>query len=111
VALLLDEMRDVPDARRAARFHCVVALADASRPRLVARGVVEGRIARAAAGVSGFGYDPVFVPDGHERTFAELGLEVKNRMSHRARALAELRRGLDACLADLAAGAEDRNRG
>lgn len=54
-------------------------------------GEVSGRIAAAAAGSSGFGYDPIFIPDGYTETFAQLGLEVKNQLSHRARAIAKLK--------------------
>ncbi len=59
-------------------------------------GTCEGRIALAPRGASGFGYDPLFIPLGHEETFAELGEEVKNRLSHRAKALAKLKRWLEA---------------
>ena len=90
-ARLLDEMRHVPEGQRTARFQCAVVLADRDKVLLSAQGTVEGRIAAAPAGSSGFGYDPVFVPVGHDRTFAQLGAEVKQSMSHRARALAELK--------------------
>ncbi len=105
-AKLLRLLRDVPPAKRTARFRCVIALAgvpegkvEAASPvcyadEFVARtfdGVCEGRILFAPRGVNGFGYDPLFVPDGFEQTFAELGDEVKNRLSHRARALAKLK--------------------
>ena len=95
VSLLLKEMRDVPDAERTARFRCVAVLADEQTTHLTTKGVVEGRIATSAAGSSGFGYDPVFIPGGHDRTFAQLGTGVKHRMSHRARALGEFRSALD----------------
>ena len=54
---------------------------------VTAEGTCEGRIAEAPRGAGGFGYDPLFVPEGYDRTFAELGEEVKNRISHRGRAL------------------------
>jgi XTP/dITP diphosphohydrolase len=54
-------------------------------------GTCEGTIAKSAAGKGGFGYDPLFVPQGHKRTFAELGSEIKNQLSHRAAALARLK--------------------
>ncbi len=88
---LLEALREVPDERRTARFVCVVALAAPGVPTRLARGVCEGRIAREERGAGGFGYDPVFVPAGHDRTFAELPAETKNRLSHRARALATAR--------------------
>ena len=60
-------------------------------PTRLFEGSCEGRIAQGAGGAGGFGYDPLFVPEGCGRTFAELGDEVKNKISHRARALAALR--------------------
>jgi XTP/dITP diphosphohydrolase len=78
------------EGERRARYVCVlVALADDGR-ELVAEGALEGSIARAAAGDGGFGFDPVFVPDGETRTVAELGGDWKTRNSHRARAAAAL---------------------
>ena len=94
VARLLREIKDVPPAARTARFQCVVVMADAGGPRLKACGRVEGRIASAPAGQAGFGYDPVFIPEGYDRTFGELGPKVKQRISHRARALARWREHL-----------------
>lgn len=92
VDLLLERLRDVPDSERTARFVCVlVALAPDGR-ELVAEGTVEGHIAHAPSGTSGFGYDPVFVPTGHAASFAELGSDVKAGISHRANAAAELAR-------------------
>lgn len=72
---------------RSARFLCTMALARGGRREAHFTGAVEGEIARAPAGAGGFGYDPLFIPEGHTRTFAELGDEVKNSLSHRARAL------------------------
>lgn len=84
-ALLLRELEGVPPARRTARFRAVVALALPGDRTFTREGVLEGRIAPAPRGDSGFGYDPVFeLPDG--RTLAELGGE-KQEMSHRARAI------------------------
>lgn len=90
--LLLEELAGVPEARRGARYQCVIVLVrDAADPRpLVARGTWEGRIARAPRGTGGFGYDPVFLPHGEERTAAELGAAQKNALSHRAQALRAL---------------------
>ena len=91
-AKLLRELTDVPDDNRGAQFHCVlalVALGQAAEVRTF-EGICRGRIAQAQTGQGGFGYDPLFVPDGHELSFAELGREVKNAISHRARALAKL---------------------
>ncbi len=79
-------------ANRSAQFRCVIALADPSGEARTVAGVCRGRIADAARGDGGFGYDPLFIPDGFDRTFAELSAEEKNRISHRGRALAEARR-------------------
>lgn len=87
IAKLLEELAGAED--RSAQFVCVISLA--YRGNLVAqfRGEVKGRILDAPRGEAGFGYDPVFVPDGYEQSFAELGAEVKDRISHRARAFAQ----------------------
>ena len=72
---------------RRARFRCAIALSDPNGNARTVSGACPGRILAAARGGGGFGYDPLFVPDGHERTFAELDSATKNRISHRARAL------------------------
>ncbi len=91
VRLLLRRLEGVQDPElRAARFACVLVLVAPDGSETHATGFVEGHIAGEPAGDGGFGYDPVFVPEGHERTFAELGSEVKATMSHRARAAREL---------------------
>nr|MBS0037222.1 RdgB/HAM1 family non-canonical purine NTP pyrophosphatase [Saprospiraceae bacterium] len=72
-------------ANRAARFRTVVAHIDHSEVR-VFEGMVNGTIAHSRLGISGFGYDPVFIPDGYSESFAQLPLEVKNEISHRAKA-------------------------
>ena len=77
------------DARRA-RFHCVVALARNGNLVGRFRGIVEGRIADQRRGNGGFGYDPIFIPEGLEETFGELPAEVKNTISHRAKAIRPL---------------------
>ncbi len=76
--------------QRTARFRCVMVLAEAGRTLAHFDGKVEGSILRERQGDGGFGYDPLFVPDGHKKSFAELGNEVKNGMSHRARALEQV---------------------
>ena len=101
LAKLLRVMESVPDERRSARFRCVLALtpvrpgADANELASETRffeGSCEGRIARIPAGKGGFGYDPIFIPQGHPVSFAELGEGIKNQLSHRARALDQLKR-------------------
>jgi XTP/dITP diphosphohydrolase len=78
-----------PDARRA-RFRCVVALARNGNLLGSFEGIVEGTIANQVRGKSGFGYDPIFIPEGFEQTFGELPKEVKNTISHRAQAIRTL---------------------
>ncbi len=84
-ARLLAEMEGKAD--RAARFRCTMVLAEGGRVLADFSGTVEGRILEAPYGAGGFGYDPLFAPEGHEKSFAELGAAVKNALSHRGRAL------------------------
>ncbi|HEU4952730.1 MAG TPA: non-canonical purine NTP pyrophosphatase [Holophagaceae bacterium] len=79
------------DAVRTARFVCVLALAPWSDEPFTVSGAVEGALAPEPRGAGGFGYDPIFIPEGHGRTFGELSAEVKHGLSHRARACAALR--------------------
>lgn len=88
-AKLLAALQGITDRR--ARFRCVLALAAPDGSARIVDGRCEGRILEALRGAHGFGYDPLFVPDGHTQTFAELPPEVKNRISHRARALQRAR--------------------
>ena len=85
-AKLLRELAGKTD--RSARFRCVAALSDPTGRAETVSGACPGRIVDALRGAQGFGYDPLFVPDGHDRTFAEMGNEQKNKLSHRGRALA-----------------------
>jgi len=75
---------------RSARFRCTMVLARDGREEAHFSGTVEGRIIDELRGSQGFGYDPLFIPEGHEQTFAELGAEVKSGLSHRARALRQV---------------------
>jgi XTP/dITP diphosphohydrolase len=112
-ARLLRLIKDVPTEKRRARFHCVIALTpvlpekvEVASPVCYADefemqtylfdGVCEGRIIFEPRGNNGFGYDPLFVPVGFEQTFAELGEDVKNNLSHRARALEKAKAFLSA---------------
>ncbi len=95
-ALLLQLLGPHEDEGRRARFRCVMALADSQRALALVEGVCPGRILRQPRGEKGFGYDPLFVPDGFETTFAQMTMEEKNRISHRARALALMRERLEA---------------
>jgi XTP/dITP diphosphohydrolase len=89
---LLSELalKNVPPPKRTARFRCVIALARAGKLLNTFEGVVEGSIIDLPRGEHGFGYDPIFVPKGFDRTFAELPSETKNKISHRAQAARKL---------------------
>ena len=90
---LLQELKNVPLAKRNARFHCVAAFV-ADGIQKTTEGICLGRIIETPRGAEGFGYDPLFVPDGYDKTFAELSLEVKNNISHRAKAFEEMKKFL-----------------
>ena len=84
-ALLLERMRGITDRR--ARFVIVIALHLTDGREYVREGTLSGRITEAPAGGGGFGYDPLFIPDGYTRTLAQMSLEEKNRISHRRQAI------------------------
>ena len=84
----LAELKDKTD--RSAQFRTVITLIKVNGERLAVSGIVRGRIAEEEYGQGGFGYDPVFIPEGYNKTFGELPAEIKNSISHRSRALAEL---------------------
>lgn len=90
VEKLLREMEGVPENDRGARFVCCIALVSGKKVRTFT-GCVTGMIGTAPSGSRGFGYDPVFYPNGHDKTFAEMSEAEKNSMSHRAMALGKLR--------------------
>jgi len=83
---LVEVMRDVPEGRRAASFNCVLVLLGPGGMEQVCEGRCEGVLAREPVGGDGFGYDPIFVPAGYDRTYAQLGESEKNKISHRGRA-------------------------
>ncbi len=89
---LLKLLEKVDGSDRKAKFVSVITMVFPDGSSLVARGECHGRILREAAGENGFGYDPLFVPEGYDKSFAQLSPEEKNRISHRAAALAELER-------------------
>jgi XTP/dITP diphosphohydrolase len=90
LALVLDQVADVPDDRRGARFVCAAAAATPDGREVVVEATVEGRLIRSPRGSNGFGYDPIFVPDGDTRTTAEMPAEEKNAISHRGKAFRAL---------------------
>ena len=96
---LLADLDGVPLERRSAHFVCVLVLADPQRVLYETRAECHGRIALTPRGHTGFGYDPVFLVREYHRTMAELGMTVKNRISHRGRALRQFRAALPRLLA------------
>jgi XTP/dITP diphosphohydrolase len=90
LALVLGQLADVPDDRRTAAFVCAAALAAPNGQIFVEEGRVRGRLVREPRGTNGFGYDPIFVPDGETRTTAEMPSAEKDAISHRGRALRAL---------------------
>jgi XTP/dITP diphosphohydrolase len=92
VAKLLDALASTDE--RTARFVCVIAIAERGKLLATFSGIVEGSIAYEVRGPHGFGYDPIFIPNGHDQTFAMLPSRLKNQISHRAGAVAQLRKYL-----------------
>lgn len=88
--LVLGQLADVPDERRGAAFVCAAALVTPDGEEVVVRGTWSGALARAPRGSNGFGYDPIFLPEGEDRTSAELEPSEKDALSHRGRALRAL---------------------
>lgn len=91
---LLSELINVEFNERTARFRCVLCLYDGMSERYF-EGVCEGNIINSPRGDDGFGYDPLFIPKGYSQTFAELGMDMKNKISHRGKALISLRKFLE----------------
>lgn len=86
-ALLLEKLQDVPDGQRGAQFRCVMALASPKGSVKYSEGICRGTITHELKGTQGFGYDPLFLVPEHGLTFAELGPEIKNKLSHRYKAM------------------------
>jgi XTP/dITP diphosphohydrolase len=89
VEKLLIELKDIPEDKRGAQFVCCIALVSLKETKTF-MGYVKGRIGTSPKGKRGFGYDPLFYPDGYDRTFAEMDDNGKNAISHRAMALRQL---------------------
>lgn len=87
---LLAELEGLPEEKRTACFVTVITMLFPDGKKIVARGECHGKIATERRGEGGFGYDPVFIPDGFDKTFSELGTDFKNTISHRAKALDKL---------------------
>ncbi|RMG35728.1 MAG: XTP/dITP diphosphatase [Methanobacteriota archaeon] len=86
---LLEELSGLPASQRKAQFHCAAAIVGPDT-RKVVHGILRGMITFEPRGSAGFGYDPLFIPEGYEQTLAELGEEIKNKISHRARAFQQV---------------------
>ena len=97
---VLDLLKDVPEAERTARFRCVIAIVSPDGQEEIVAGTREGRIAFKPRGSAGFGYDPLFIIPAYEKTYAELGQEKKNQISHRALALKKAKELLRTVMSD-----------
>ena len=87
---LMASLENVPDGQRGAQFRCVAAIVGPGYKEIM-EGIVRGRIVTKPRGDEGFGYDPLFMPEGFDRTFAELGVKIKNKISHRALAFEKVK--------------------
>ena len=97
---LLDAMKDIEPSKRTAKFLTVITLVTEDKEVITINGELHGTIGFELIGDKGFGYDPLFIPEGYNQTFAVLGKEVKNKISHRARALEEMKKILTNLLED-----------
>lgn len=107
---LFQLLKDVPGDRRGAQFKCVIAIVSPQGKEEVVEGICRGDIGFSEKGSQGFGYDPIFIPTGYNKTFAELSMQIKNRISHRGRALEKAKLILERFIAmpeDARGGASD----
>ncbi len=95
---LLEEMKGIPLKERTAKFKTVIALITEEKEPILVEGTCKGIISLEERGQKGFGYDPVFIPDGYKGSFSEIGIETKNKISHRGKALDKLRERLESML-------------
>lgn len=98
---ILDMLSNVPDEKRAARFVCVIAAGFSDGTIITTEGIIEGRIGNEIKGENGFGYDPIFYIPQYDMTTAEMPSHLKNKVSHRANALEEMKRQLRIRLEDI----------
>ncbi|CAK7086697.1 non-canonical purine NTP pyrophosphatase [Tissierella sp. P1] len=91
---LLEELEDIPLKERNAEFKTVIVLITEDKESIIVYGECKGKVGFELKGKNGFGYDPLFTPDGYDKTFGELGEEIKNKISHRAKALENLKEAL-----------------
>lgn len=88
---LLEELKNIPEEKRGAQFVCVLTFIDENGRVYQTKGICRGKIGFEPKGVNGFGYDPIFIPEGYNATFAELESKEKNKISHRAKAFEKLK--------------------
>jgi len=100
---LLGLLKDIPADRRGAQFRCTIAVASPKGVIDVVEGICRGEIGFGEQGGQGFGYDPIFIPAGYSKTFAEISLDVKNKISHRGRALEKAKLVLERLMIQLEA--------
>lgn len=84
---LLENLKDVSLENRNAHFKTVIAMVEDGKDDIIVEGVLKGKIAEKERGTEGFGYDPLFIPEGYDKTFSQMGIDEKNKISHRYRAL------------------------
>lgn len=84
---LLENLKDVSLENRNAHFKTVIAMVEDGKDDIIVEGVLKGKIAEEEKGTEGFGYDPLFIPEGYDKTFSQMGIDEKNKISHRYRAL------------------------
>lgn len=84
---LLENLKDVSLENRNAHFKTVIAMVEDGKDDIIVEGVLKGKIAEEERGTEGFGYDPLFIPEGYDKTFSQMGIDEKNKISHRYRAL------------------------
>src|SRR5690625_4711314 len=92
---LLNALKDIPEKDRTAQFVCVLAFARPNETTIFKKGICKGKITRTPNGENGFGYDPIFIPEGYEQTMAQLNQMEKNQLSHRYHALKAFRAWLE----------------
>jgi XTP/dITP diphosphohydrolase len=90
IVKVLNELENVPEEKRTARFVCVISVSVPGQPTIFRKGFCEGTIGMEEVGNHGFGYDPIFIPEGQQQTMAELSPDEKNKISHRSNAIIQL---------------------